>query len=163
MWFQGASTSIHCIWCKNAKGIFRDHDWKRLEAAKRDARLRTAKKAMIGSGTSAPLEIRTSTNAATSSKKPKAHENKSFWAVDLGLLWHIKMVTPMNTHPAPMFFWSATAAFSTVSLPAISGNIARVKNTGSPQNATSSSTIRMPLIANMSLELPIKYFKHIYP
>ena len=107
----------------------RGHAWKRLEATKRDARPSTAKKVMIGSGTIAPLDIRTSINAATIKKKPKAHENKSFCAVDLGLFWHIKMVTPMNTHPAPMFFLSASVAFSAASLAAMSGNIASVKKT----------------------------------
>ena len=110
---------------------------------------------MIGSGTIAPLDILTSINAATISKKPKAHENNSFCAVDLGLLWHIKMVTPMNTHPAPMFFRSATVAFNATSLSAISGNIANVKNSGSTQKAIPRNIIRIPFIANMSLELPM--------
>lgn len=82
---------------------------------------------MIGSGTIAPLDICTSINAATIKKEPKAHENKSFCAVNLGLFWHIKMVAPMNTHPAPMFFLSATVAFSAASLSAMFGNIASVK------------------------------------
>ena len=111
---------------------------------------------MIGSGTIAPLDIRTSINAATIKKKPKAHENKSFCAVDLGLLWHINIVVPINTHPAPMFFRNTTAALSARSFSAMFGNIASVKNSGLTQNATPSSVIRIPFIANMSFELPIK-------
>ncbi len=150
-----SSTPTRSIWKQDPISILRGHAWKRLEATKRDARPSTAKKAMIGSGTIAPLDIRTSINAATIKKKPKAHENKSFCAVDLGLRWHIKMVTPMNTHPAPMFFLSATVAFSAASLSAMSGNIASEKNSGSTQKAIPRSIIRIPFIANMSLELPM--------
>jgi hypothetical protein len=85
---------------------------------------------MIGIGTCAPLLIRTSTNAATISKKPNAQENSNRCAVDLGLFWHMNMVMPMKVHPAPIFLRKATAARIASSLSMMFGNIAMVKNSG---------------------------------
>jgi len=55
-----------------------------------------------------------------------------------------------------MFFLNAVATFKASLFFSILGNIARVKKSGKVQKAKPKITIKIPLIANINRELPIK-------
>ena len=57
--------------------------------------------------------------------------------------------------PTPIFFLSAIATLIACSLSEISGNIAKVNNSGKNQNAMPKSIIITPLNANANLEFLI--------